>query len=847
MHAFDIRMLLRFRFDFVMIHRAFFIGSSLLTASATTQDTADLLSIVLAANTSSSELTFCDYIAQAEWNTYPEWLLKHMDGYSKLDMIVGEDNAVLSALSDEDCTFDDVSKCVPGLSVHSSFRISAAAVLVGILGLIWLIFLTPCYFFRCMRCCEARQARNLKVCDYVSIYVFAGLCLVGLLVCVGYGSIKRNEMNRGISYAMCGLQRTSHKVMDKLATQSSGIVPLSESIYGSEYSSFKTELPVIVDAASKAQIYSEQTTALFQDLKTSFLSNSFLFFGAASSPIVSDFSSTNVSVANSIISQLQGNSLNTTLNDASAIITNLTITEETLPYVVEYNAVFGNLVSSTIVKHEDKFQILQKWLREGSLGLFILLFIPVLAVFFAVCVYAPASYSSTFSDPRVRPYRSNLSALCWFMTFGFAFVTMAIAAAAFVLSYNISASCMVGKDMGQNVANFTHLFANFSGPSTSNWASLVEAIVDVDSAVDNLAVGTDPATTLSFRDSILGMVDNLEQFVTLQAVAPEMAYNLTSIAEAFEAQGPITVGNSISLLTDTSILNSLWTYYENHRYDNSTYNMTRDEFMYLYNLTYATSPNCENVTYNPQGLGYSVYNSSIFAAEASLGSLWPTGVVPGLNFTMSEMIKYGALSSNMTCDALRGLNQTTVVEVLAYSGIELSYVMLLVTKLTVLNAEGFRCIYLEVDDLTEALGSQTMTLTNVTCNYTMFIDTLSVKLPQSFRALEENFNAAVDNINLAQWEAYNTTLVESDASQLLYAALGEGVISHSAHDNWVIFLEAGCETAVPGFLMLGVTLFMFGICSIFGVIAQFIVWRRLVDNFALWADVRRAAANVPAV
>jgi len=655
-------------------------------------------------------------------------------------------------------------------------------------------------------------------------------------------------MNRGLSYALCGAQRTATTVIEHLATQSDILLPVEDIVYGADYSNLGPVMSQISTAITAADGYREQTVSYFTNLKYSLQSNAFKMGFIVTNPVVNDFVYTNASVPIGIVLNLQNSTMTTAAAEATAIMSNLSNSELTLDYLVEYNAVFGDLVSSTIVKNQDKFQLIQKWLREGSLGMFILLFIPVLAIFLAVCVYAPASHSSTFTDPRVRPYSSFGSALTWFATFGYAFVTMAIAAAAFALSYEISGSCLVGRDIGSEVANFTHLFnQNFTQASTDNWAALVQAIVSDDSEVDNLVVGTDPATALTFRDSLMGIITNVEEFVALEVTKPSLPYNLTLMANAFEAQGGIMVpSSSFFSLGYGTIFQVSWTAYNVSRNENSTLNMTENEFSALFNLSYATAASCSNVSFDIDGEGYSIFNSTARSIDSAFGDFWPAGVIPGLNYTLGKMIEYEVISNSTTCEGLLELNSTEAIAALSAGSVgPFAYQISFIVNL--MNMDGFLCQYMDLVDSQISEGSQTLLFVNETCNFTTFTQTLETKVPLSLQYLQNNFDAAVENIDLTYWEAYNTTLNDADVPTMIYSSLDSELIPVSAGGNWNVFLSAGCQTAVPGYLMLSVTLFMFGICSLFAVIAQFIVWRRIVDNFSLWADIRRAAGNVPQV
>ena len=136
-------------------------------------------------------------------------------------------------------------------------------------------------------------------------------------------------------------------------------------------------------------------------------------------------------------------------------------------------------------------------------------------------------------------------------------------------------------------------------------------------------------------------------------------------------------------------------------------------------------------------------------------------------------------------------------------------------------------------------------MTSICISCHIFIYTLNTNFNTSINALLDNYFVARQNLTAATSEAYNMVFVNIDLTDM-QTDLNNAVhttVTSAVNTQYGVFVESACETALPIYLMLGVGLFIFGIASLFAAIVQFFIWRRMVDNYSLWSDLRQTVGD----
>ena len=826
-----------------MIHSALLCTIVFPIAFASSYSQDELIQLIANVQSNISAQSYCANIDANELDEYPSWISKHMDSYSKLELIVGDQNAVLQSLENDACYYDNVVPCFPKLSLHSSFRIAATAVFAGLIGLIWLLILAPCACCRCMRCCKARSPRNLTTCEWFSIVVLSIGAIGGLFVTVAYTSIYRDHLNRGISYGLCGASNSATGLMNVLNLNSidiyGAVIALEQSydvgdqtlgqalkIYANQLhivNGFIKELLISINSTLN-QIPSQLPRGYIMPLAQSIVTNQSEGFNIVYDSIAPGNFSANATVLGDFMVQ------------TSSIVP--------LAYTIsEYAGVFATSLEATLVKYHDQIVTAQNWIRRGSLAMFILIFFPVLSLFLSVCVYARKSRSLTLSDPTIRPYQSSGSLIAWCVTITYAFLTISIAAAVFATAYFTSASCLVARDLSIEAPNLKHLYNNeFSSISTSNWASLVTQITEpIECAFPPATSAIDPATNNTVFNSIVDMYNILENAFSVTVNPNELPYGVLYVVSSFVEEGSIyTTTTNLSDFPDVfnSSFDRNFTAYISQLNADSLYNMTEVEYDTLYNLTWGSVASCDNITFsNMSDMGpFSAYDYS-YQNLSEIGEKlgWSNNTAPGLNHTIELAKAFKVFPDNFTCEGF--WNMTGSDFDAAVPKFE-PFTAFLKSKTDLIQSDGYSCLSMGyIGDFFEA-GNVTFNISTYNCTFkemqimTALSIPLDVLMTSYLGAMSWYMTATI----LQQSGSIPNNIAFKHAYQHLQNIIDEQRIQPEVFTELSVMLDATCQTAAPAYLMLGVGLFIFGVCSLFALIAQFIIWRRIIDNYSLWAD-----------
>ena len=804
----------------------------------------EIYSLITSVKEVTSDLPDCNKLSPDDFSNYENFILENSQGWSKLEMIVGDDNVIQTALEDESCYIDDISSCIPKPSTHTSFRIAATAVFTGLIGLVWLGLMVPCALCRCLRCCEGRTGRNFTPCDYRFIYFLTMLSLLGFFVTIGYLTPYRNRLSPSLTYAHCGIQSASDLMMGSVQSQTFNLMAAYDIVNGTVLSDgYNVKKAEIVDLVERSDNY----TSLISEFWAAF--NQTLTEVNSKLPagyyllIANNYNSTRVSV------MLDEMLASTATSNSTSLISKMESIETVPDLVVNMvaaNGVWATTIDKTTIVLHEKYEAFEYWVVRGVLGLFILLFVPLFTLCVSIRKFTFESYAKSFTDPRQRPASPTRAFMSYCATMVYAFIVLSVASAVFATSYITSNVCLVQKDVATILPNLTHLYTdNYPLSAAENFIRVAGSVLDG----EQFELGTtviDPVKNQTFSASY----DDIALAIT-QAKALSHTFSTSEwYALSMMGSGMASTGFVISSVANVSAVEdvlgasyvSAFDTYNSSLSSTSTYNMTQDEYDMLYNLTLSATPLCGNTTITGALISSNTALTNINDAYG-WGLVNDNGLVPGLNYTISLAIEYGVIPDGVTCEALVAASMSdfdTTVPAFA------PFTLFLKDKIQIMQKTDFSCDNIVVEDDTVELGMQTLSVaTNSSCSYNDFMATLNTNFNTSINALLDNYFVARQNLTTATTEAYNMVFVNIDLTEMrtdLNNAVHTTVTS-AVNTQYGVFVESACETALPIYLMLGVGLFIFGIASLFAAIAQFFIWRRMVDNYSLWSDLRQTVGD----